>query len=207
MEQPQNAAVQQVADMGNNNPLRSPPYFDGKQEKYREWLSKLTFFLCLTDLDAEKLGLMIASRLGGQALKIAMMIPPTELMDDEMVDGRSVGIEKDEIPNGVHNLLQALDDGGYRTQAHLIGVTSMNDFMSYKQPKDMPMQEYVIEYKTLLNRAVSGGLELTDKVQAILMMTKTNLLESAYHHVLAAAGPPSTETEIEIEIEMKMKNE
>ncbi len=170
--------------MGNNNPMRNPPYFDGRQEKYREWLARLTFFLYLTDVDADKLGIMIASRLGGQALKIATMIPAAELMDEEMVDGRSVGIDRDEIPNGVHNLLQALDDGGYRTQSHLIGVTSMEEFMSYKQGKDMNMQEYVTEYKALLNRAVSGGLEIADRTQAILMMTKTNLGDTAYSNTL-----------------------
>ena len=130
---------------------RVPPEWSPENEQtysYRAYMTDLSIWCLLTDLQPHQQAAAIVSRLGGTAREYARMLNPNELM----FGGVQNGVHVDPVTYilaGLHSRFSPLEEESR--------LTAMTEFMAFARKPGEPINSVLSRYETVRQRAAMEG--------------------------------------------------
>ena len=139
------------------NDFKAPPSLD-KDISYTKWKKELAIWETFTNLESKKRAPAIFLTLEGQARDAVLEMEIEKLSSDD----------------GVKELLKTLDVLYLKDECTL-AYEAYESFEKYIRPADLSINEYIIQFERLYNKAKSFKMEIHDGVLAYRLLNNANL--------------------------------
>ena len=157
-------------NMASHKDFKAPPSLN-KDITYSNWKKELRIWVAFTNLKAKKKSPAIFLTLNRQAREEALKIPVEELTAE----------------TGVNKLLEVLDEIYLKYEVSL-AYEAYEAFEKFIRPASMTINDYIIHFERLHNKAKGYKMEIHDGVLAYRLLNNATISES--HKQLIRATLP-----------------
>ena len=130
------------------------------REPYSQWKLELELWHEMTDYKENQIGPVIALSLEGDAKDAALTISKDNLKSAD----------------GMKLILQKLDNL-YKKDESQLAFICIDQFMKYRRPADMPIDEFLRKFQLLKNKCESFDFKLNEKVLGYTLINCANMPE------------------------------
>ena len=135
-------------------------------ESYHLFKKELKMWQLATDLDPKKQAPFVIMQLKEKAKKVALEIPLEELSITDNGDGTTSG--------GIPRLLAELDKA-FLKDVNEESYMAYDEFEKFRRNSGMSIQDYILEFERLLNRAKEYKMVLSENVLAYKVLNNAGL--------------------------------
>ena len=159
-----------------SNSLKTPPSLS-KCKTYEDWLKLIKIWRKFSDLPVNRQGQALVLSLEDEALDAVLEIDESDISKE----------------NGIDFIIECLNRL-FKKDSTVIKYQTLEAFMTFKRPSNMPIQAYLNELDKGLFKTKSYGTVMSDDILAYRLPKSANL--SGYHEELVKATIPDLQYDI-----------
>ena len=184
-------ALKALAESNKAGPviMKEPdvPQFDGDKKNYPTYLTKVSRWLFLTKIpDADKAMQLANGFLDGTTpASVAAAMSTAQLRKTDAVGGLEVGLDIEQVPEEVRDLIKRVNEAGYRGEKFELEIEALTRYESLSRQPGQEMKEYAAQYAAAVAELDRLEIGMPSRVHAFKLMLTAGIPQDARPAVMA----------------------